>query len=70
MHWGEAMDWQVAEWYIQGRTGWTLDYIRSLDIEDIINGLAYWRGVAKIEEIEQSNRATWSEGRARPKRPG
>ena len=63
LHWGEAMEWEVAEWYIQGRTGWTLEYIRSLDIGDIVKGLSYWRGLAKIEEVDRSNQETWARGR-------
>lgn len=40
----EPLPWRALRWMIQERTGWTLEYIDSLDMVTVADALAVWRG--------------------------
>jgi hypothetical protein len=39
-----------VRWLIADRTGWTLDYIDSLPMDDLLVGMQAWRGIAIARE--------------------
>ncbi|HUW11735.1 MAG TPA: hypothetical protein VM537_18535 [Anaerolineae bacterium] len=42
---GAPMPWEATKWLLVLRTGWTLEYIDSLDWKDIMEGLAVLAGL-------------------------
>ena len=44
------MEWGAVRWLIQERTGWTMEYIDSLPMDDLLVGMQVWHGIAIARE--------------------
>ena len=47
---GESLAWRGVRWLIVDRTHWELDVIDALDVKEVLEGLAVWRGKATAQE--------------------
>ena len=47
---GEPLDWRGVRWLVAERMRWTLEYVDSLDVGELQEGLAVWRGKATAQE--------------------